>query len=41
MLLHDESQGFSDTMEDVKINSAVGVCEDLISAFTCLKREDP
>lgn len=41
MLLHDESQGFSDMLEDVKSNSAVGVCEDLISAFTCLRREDP
>ncbi|XP_042030838.1 negative regulator of systemic acquired resistance SNI1-like isoform X2 [Salvia splendens] len=41
MLLHAESQGFSDMMEDVKSNSAVGVCEDLISAFTCLRREDP
>ncbi|KAL1537820.1 isoform X1, variant 2 [Salvia divinorum] len=41
MLLHNESEGFSDMMEDVKSNSAVAVCEDLISAFTCLRREDP
>ncbi|KAI3456197.1 hypothetical protein Pfo_012860 [Paulownia fortunei] len=35
------SEGLSDTMEDVKSNSVVEVCKNVISAFTCLRQEDP
>ncbi|XP_057764334.1 negative regulator of systemic acquired resistance SNI1 isoform X2 [Salvia miltiorrhiza] len=41
MLLYNESEGFSDMVEDVKSDSVVEVCKDIISAFTCLKQEDP
>ncbi|KAL6567371.1 isoform X1 [Orobanche gracilis] len=35
------SEGSSDMMEDGKSNSVVEVCKNVVSAFTCLRREDP
>lgn len=41
MILYDESEGFSSMVEDVKGDSVVDVCKNIISAFTCLRQEDP
>ncbi|KAL0442698.1 UNVERIFIED_CONTAM: Negative regulator of systemic acquired resistance SNI1 [Sesamum latifolium] len=35
------SKGLSDKMEDDKSNSIVEVCKNMISAFTCLRQENP
>ncbi|KAH6792971.1 hypothetical protein C2S52_003448 [Perilla frutescens var. hirtella] len=41
VLSYHESEGLSDMGEDVKSDSAVEVCKNFVSAFTCLQQEDP
>lgn len=41
MLSYDESEGLSDMVEDTKSDPVVEVCKNVISAFTCLRQEDP
>lgn len=40
-LSYHVSEGLSDMMEEAKSNSVLEVCKDIVSAFTCLRQEDP
>ncbi|KAL6546549.1 isoform X1 [Orobanche minor] len=40
-LSYGASEGSSDLMKDGKSNSVVEVCKNVVSAFTCLRQEDP
>ncbi|KAK6149973.1 hypothetical protein DH2020_017498 [Rehmannia glutinosa] len=40
-LSYHVSEGLSTTAEDVKSNSVVEVCKNVVSAFTCLRQQDP
>ncbi|KAK6124229.1 hypothetical protein DH2020_042065 [Rehmannia glutinosa] len=40
-LSYHVSEGLSNTAEDVKSNSVAEVCKNVVSAFTCLRQQDP